>query len=78
MQIVSQENLSLLESIIKNEEWNTAPDPNTFMNTLRSIQDNSMEEYKYLVDDLVKEVKQIPYSKLKETIELLIAESAIN
>lgn len=63
----------LIESIINDEGWRTAPNEEIFYNTLYEIRNNSEKQFHPIISDLINKLKRYDYDKIKKEIEEIIS-----
>lgn len=63
----------LLKSIIQSENWIIAPVEVVFYDVLDEILENSNEEYKVIVKDLISKLKTKEYIGIKDLVNQLIS-----
>lgn len=74
MQILSPENILLLEEIVSSENWTSSPSLEEFNQAITSLKNNSEEPYKEVLDKFVVEATKLPYSKIAQIIDNIICE----
>lgn len=69
---LSAEEEILLMSIIENEEWTSVPEEYDFYNSLNRIKDDSPDEGKLVMMDLIETLKKNSYDSIVLIVNAII------
>ena len=71
--ILNPEDEILLCSIIESKDWNSIPSKVVFLNALYQVKTDSDEDYKPIMEKLIKKIESSDYDELVQELNFILS-----